>query len=64
MTDLHEAFKALKARNPLMAAYYASRELHRATEAGFAMIERACDPTIEDYNELNETKPRTKGEDQ
>ncbi len=44
MTDLHEAFKALKARNPLLAALVTSQELHRATEAGLAMIERACDP--------------------
>jgi len=43
MTDLNEAYKALKKRNPL-AALITSRELWRATEAGLAMIERACDP--------------------
>jgi len=43
MTNLNEADKALKKRNPL-AALITSRELWRATEAGLAMIERACDP--------------------
>jgi len=44
MTDLHEAYEALRKRNPLAAALITSQELYRATEAGLAMIERACDP--------------------
>lgn len=51
MTDPHEA---------LLAALRIARD----HEVGLEMIERACDPTVEDYSELNETKPQKRGEDQ
>ena len=44
MTDPNEAYKALKERNPLLAALMTSRWIARDHEAGLEMIERACDP--------------------
>jgi len=43
MIDL-KAYEALKKRNPLAAALLTSQRINRDTEAGLAMIERACDP--------------------
>ena len=68
MSDLREAYKKLKAANPLAAALVTSGQL-RATVYGLALIDRALEPTAdeptaEDYSELNEIKPTERGEDQ
>jgi len=44
MTDYHEAYKALKERNPLLAALLTSQRIARDHEAGLELIEGACDP--------------------
>ncbi len=47
MSDLHEAYKKLKAANPLAAALLTSGQL-RATVYGLALIDRALEPTAEE----------------